>query len=111
MKTFKIFSLLAGTLLMLNPATAATNSNAAENTDRALHENRDVELTQKIRQAIVTDKTLGQASKNVVINATHNSIILEGTVPSQMEKNKIEAIARNHSRNNVVSNHIRVSGS
>lgn len=53
----------------------------------------DVELTQKIRKAVVSDDGLSMNAHNVKIIASDGVVVLRGPVESQEEKSKIEAAA------------------
>jgi hypothetical protein len=53
----------------------------------------DLELTQKIRKAVVADDGLSTNAHNVKIIAADGVVVLRGPVESQAEKAKIEATA------------------
>jgi hyperosmotically inducible protein len=65
------------------PASAQTQ--AVQKMNKA-----DRELTQKIRKAVVADKTLSVAAHNVNIAAQDGAVTLKGTVKSEDEKKAIE---------------------
>lgn len=50
----------------------------------------DLEITQKIRQAVVDDKSLSTYAHNVKIITIEGMVTLKGPVRSQEEKNTIE---------------------
>jgi hyperosmotically inducible periplasmic protein len=107
--SFILFSALfgAGTVAMEQESTPMAPDNAAVNTrDRApeamtagkqSNANGDVNLTRKIRRAVVKDGTLSTMAHNVKIVAIAGHVTLRGPVHSEQEKtviaNKAEAIA------------------
>jgi hyperosmotically inducible periplasmic protein len=104
-----LFSALfgAGTVAMAQESTPTAPDNAAVNTrDRApeamtagkqSNADGDVNLTRKIRRAVVKDGTLSTMAHNVKIVAVAGHVTLRGPVHSEQEKtviaNKAEAIA------------------
>jgi len=54
----------------------------------------DVNLTQRIRQAIMHDKSLSTTAKNVKIITTNGTVTLRGPVQNLREKEAIEAKAQ-----------------
>ena len=84
----QLFAASAG-LCLLAPALA----NAQATTDTpAIHKmsKADRELTQKIRKAVVSDKSLSVAAHNVQIDAQDGAVTLIGSVKSDDEKKAIE---------------------
>jgi hyperosmotically inducible protein len=55
----------------------------------------DVELTSKIRRAIVSDKSLSTYAHNVKIISYEGKVVLKGPVRGNDEKNKVESVAKN----------------
>jgi len=53
----------------------------------------DLELTQKIRKAVVADDGLSMNAHNVKIISSDGVVVLRGPVESQAEKEKVEATA------------------
>jgi hyperosmotically inducible protein len=53
----------------------------------------DVELTRKIRQAVVKQKSLSADAQNIKIITINGMVTLKGPVKSMTEKNQIEKIA------------------
>lgn len=54
----------------------------------------DLELTQRIRKAIMADKSLSTTAKNIKIITTNGTVTLRGPVKSLHEKEAIEAKAQ-----------------
>jgi len=57
-------------------------------------DDKNMEVTRKLREAIMSDKQLSTSAHNVTIVAEENAIILEGHVATRAEKIKIENLAR-----------------
>jgi len=97
----------AGTVAMAQESTPMAPDNAAVNTrDRApeamtageqSNANGDVNLSRKIRRAVVKDGTLSTMAHNVKIVAVAGHVTLRGPVQTEQEKtvigNKADAIA------------------
>lgn len=66
----------------LNAQTTADQTATARKADR--------QLMQKIRKAVVSDKTLSTSAHNVNITSQDGSVTLKGTVKSEDEKTAIE---------------------
>lgn len=54
----------------------------------------DLDMTQKIRQAVTDDSSLSTTAKNVKIITLNGKVTLRGPVESTAEKQKIESIAQ-----------------
>lgn len=83
----QLFAASAG-LYLLAPQLA----NAQETPAPAIQKmsKADRELTQKIRKAVVADKSLSVAAHNVHIAAQGGTVTLSGTVKSEDEKKAVE---------------------
>lgn len=66
---------------------------AAPTADQQKEGSSDRELTQKIRKAIVDDKSLSTYAHNVKVITQHGKVTLKGPVHSEDEKKSIEAKA------------------
>jgi hyperosmotically inducible protein len=64
--------------------------NAQTTTDQASTRKADRELMQKIRKAVVSDKTLSTTAHNVNITSQEGMVMLRGSVKSEDEKKAIE---------------------
>ncbi len=69
----------------------------------------DRELTQKIRQSLVADKSLSTSAHNVKIVSRDGQVTLEGKVKSEDEKNSIEDKAIEVAGAGKVTNDLTVS--
>jgi len=81
------------------PKPDNSRSNEHQNGERGMtaeqqsnHE-ADVELTRKIRQALVKDKELSTYAQNVKIITEGGQVVLKGPVKSSQEKSKVESKA------------------
>ena len=54
---------------------------------------KDLSLTREIRRALVSDTSLSTGAKNVKIISVDGKVALKGRVPSDYEKDRIEAAA------------------
>jgi hyperosmotically inducible periplasmic protein len=70
----------------------------------------DRNLTQKIRQAVVADKSLSTNAKNVKIITINGVVTLRGPVNSPQEKATIEAKAQQFAGLNQVDNQLEIKG-
>ena len=74
-----------------NSATNKAHSNTADQQSDATADRR---LTQKIRQALIADKSLSMYGHNVKILTRDGSVTLKGPVHSEQEKQTIAAKAQ-----------------
>jgi len=81
------------------PKPDNSRSNEYQNGERGMtaeqqsNKETDVELTRKIRQALVKDKDLSTYAHNVKIITEGGQVVLKGPVKSQQEKDKVESKA------------------
>ncbi len=68
----------------------------------------DIELTQKIRQAIVKREALSTEAKNVTVISANGMVTLKGQVKSSSERLEIGQIAKDVAGNGQVTNQIEV---
>jgi osmotically-inducible protein OsmY len=68
----------------------------------------DRALAQKIRQAIVADKSLSTYAHNVKVVAKNDTVTLKGPVLSEEEKARVESIASQVAGSATVSNDLTV---
>ena len=54
----------------------------------------DLELTRRIRRALVEDEALSLAGKNIQIVTTNGQVVLQGRVPTEQERQRIVQRAR-----------------
>ena len=91
--------LLAGGLTCIGPMFAQQPDNTRANRDNAPTADQqkmnvgDREMTQKIRKAVMADKSLSTYAHNVKIITQNGMVTLKGPVRSDDEKNAIKAKA------------------
>ena len=84
--------------------------NQAEPTaDQQKENSSDRQLTQKIRRAVVEDKSLSTSAHNVKIISQNGTVTLKGPVKSEEEKQTIETKATEVAGQGKVKNEIEVA--
>ena len=76
-----------------SPDNSANNKSQAVTADQQSEASADRALTQKIRKAIMADKSLSVYGHNVKIITKGGAVTLKGPVPSDDEKQKIASLA------------------
>lgn len=66
---------------------------SAVSADQQSNDKSDVEITRKIRQAVVKDKSMSTSAQNVKIITAKGRVVLKGPVDSNEEKMKVEQAA------------------
>jgi osmotically-inducible protein OsmY len=69
----------------------------------------DVDLTRRVRQAVVKDKSLSTTAKNIKIITNNGVVTLRGPVKSEQERDKIAAKAQQIAGAKQVENHLEVA--
>ena len=87
----------------------ADRANGAVTADQQKENDADRDLTKKIRQAVVGDKSLSTYAHNVKIVAQNGQVTLRGPVRSDAEKTSIEAKATDIAGAGKVNNEITVA--
>jgi osmotically-inducible protein OsmY len=119
-----LYALVVAGVLMA-PALSAMSQTPADNTkvntrdraksavtaDQQKENGTDRELTQKIRRALMQDKSLSTYAHNVKVVAQHGQITLKGPVRSDDEKRTVEAKATEVAGAGNVTNQITVAPS
>jgi hyperosmotically inducible protein len=83
-------------------------SKTAPTADQAKNTTNDRDIMQKIRQAVMDDKTLSTYGHNVKIISQHGKVTLKGPVRSEDEKTKIEKMATDVAGAGNVTNQITI---
>jgi hyperosmotically inducible periplasmic protein len=91
-----------------NPDNTKVNKTASPTADNAGNSAADRELTQKIRKAVMDDKSLSTYAHNTKIIAKDGKVTLKGPVNSEDEKAAIERIANDTAGAGNVTNQITV---
>ena len=98
------------------PAADNTKINQRDRTksertaDQAKETTSDRDTMQKIRKAIVADKSLSTYGHNVKVISEHGKVTLKGPVHTAEERSKIEAKATEVAGSGNVANEISVKG-
>jgi osmotically-inducible protein OsmY len=100
----QIFAASAG-LYLAAPDLAVAQTPAVQTMSKA-----DRQLTQKIRRAIVSDKSLSIEAHNIHIMAQDGAVTLTGAVKSDEEKTAVENKATQIAGAGKVSSDLKVSG-
>ena len=87
----------------------ADRANGAVTADQQKENDADRDLTKKIRQAVVGDKSLSTYAHNVKIVSQNGQVTLKGPVRSDAEKASIEAKATDIAGAGKVTNEITVA--
>ena len=69
----------------------------------------DREVTQRIRQALVSDDTLSTNAKNVTIDSDADSVTLRGSVASEQERATVAAKAKQAAPTRKIDNELVVA--
>ena len=72
------------------PDNTKVNKQAGPTADQQSQSKADLAITQKIRQAIVKDKTLSMTAHNCKVITQHGAVTLRGPVNSAAEKDTIK---------------------
>ena len=78
--------------------------------DQARNASSDLQIMQKIRKAVVADKSLSTYGHNVKIISEHGKVTLKGPVHTQEESTNIEAKATDVAGAGNVTNMLAVKG-
>jgi len=70
----------------------------------------DLPLTQRIRKALMADKSLSTTAKNIKIITVHGLVTLRGPVNTPQEREKIAATARDVAGVDKVENQLEIKG-
>jgi hyperosmotically inducible periplasmic protein len=87
----------------------ADQSNMSATADTQSNHSSDVDLTKRIRQSVVADKSLSTYAHNVKIVALNGSVTLNGVVRSDEEKNAVEMKAVAVAGQGKVTNALKVA--
>jgi osmotically-inducible protein OsmY len=69
----------------------------------------DREVTQRIRQALVSDDSLSPSAKNVTIDSKDESVTLRGSVANEQERATVAAKAKQVAGDRTVQNELVVA--
>lgn len=87
------FFLMQGAALAQAPDNTANNKQHDVTADQQSNTESDLAITQKIRKALVADKSLSTYAHNVKIITANGAVTLKGPVKSEDEKQKVASKA------------------
>jgi hyperosmotically inducible periplasmic protein len=87
----------------------ADTSNATATADTQSNKATDLDLTKRIRQSVVADKSLSTYAHNVKIVTSNGRVTLNGVVRSEEEKSAIEMKAADIAGKDKVTNALKVT--
>jgi hyperosmotically inducible periplasmic protein len=107
---------LCSTALAQSPATAPNNTavNVRDRRPQAMtagqqsNDKQDIELTRRIRRAVVKDDSLSNAAHNIKIVSAHGTVVLRGPVKTVQERQIIGEKAREIAGAGKVNNQLEV---
>ena len=121
MTVLLLSSLLAAPLALAQSPTsvAADNaksnkadpSNATATADAQTNKATDLDITKRIRQSVMADKSLSTYAHNVKIVTVNGNVTLNGVVRSEDEKNSIEMKAESVAGKQQVTNDLKIAPS
>jgi osmotically-inducible protein OsmY len=86
-------------------------SNATATADAQANNPADLDLTKRIRQSLMADKSLSTYARNIKIVTVNGSVTLNGVVRSEDEKGAIEMKAANIAGKSKVTNDLKIAPS
>jgi hyperosmotically inducible protein len=84
-------------------------SNRTATADAQSNQRTDVDLSKRIRQSLIADKSLSTYAHNVKIVTVNGSVTLNGVVRSANEKSMVESKAAEIAGKNNVTNSLKVA--
>jgi len=93
------------------PDNTKVNKQGGQTADQQSQDKADLALAQKVRQAIVKDKTLSTNAHNCKVVTRDGAVTLRGPVNSEKEKTAIEKIAVGIAGQGKVTNELTVKPS
>jgi hyperosmotically inducible protein len=69
----------------------------------------DVEVTRKIRERLMEDKSLSTKAQNVTIVTVGNNITLKGEVEKKDEISKVSSVAQEYAIGKTITNELKVT--
>jgi osmotically-inducible protein OsmY len=106
---------IAQTPSTVAPDNAKSNkvdtSNETATSDAQTNKATDLDLTKRIRQSVMADKSLSTYAHNIKIVTVNGSVTLNGVVRSEDEKATIETKAANIAGKNKVTSDLKIAPS
>lgn len=105
-----IFLTCTAALSAQAPDNSANNKQQSVTADQQSNAASDRAITQKIRKALVADKSLSTYAHNVKIITTNGMVTLKGPVTSEDEKQKVASTAAGVVDSSKIDNRLTVKG-
>jgi hyperosmotically inducible periplasmic protein len=86
-------------------------SSATSTADAQTNNASDLDLTKRIRQSVIADKSLSTYAHNIKIVTVNGNVTLNGVVRSEDEKAAVEMKAANVAGKNKVSSELKIAPS
>jgi hyperosmotically inducible protein len=86
-------------------------SNATPSADAQTNNPTDLDLTKRIRQSLMADKSLSTYAHNIKIVTVNGSVTLNGVVRSEDEKDAIEMKAANIAGRSKITDNLKIAPS
>jgi hyperosmotically inducible protein len=86
-------------------------SNATATADAQTNNPTDLDLTKRIRQSLMADKSLSTYAHNIKIVTVNGSVTLNGVVRSEDEKDAIEMKAANIAGRSKITDNLKIAPS
>jgi osmotically-inducible protein OsmY len=113
--TLAAAQVIAQTPTAVAPDNSRTNkvdaSNAIATADTQSNSSTDIDLTKRIRQSVIADKSLSTYAHNIKIVTANGSVTLNGVVRSEDEKAAVEMKAANIAGKGKVTNELKIAPS
>jgi len=97
------------------PDNTATNdrdrSGETQTSGDQSNSSADLKITQAIRRAVMKDRELSTAAKNIKVVTANGQVTLRGPVKSAQEKAKVDQIARSAASGAQIDDQLEVKGS
>ena len=92
-----------------NSKSNKSNAANAETADSQTNTPTDIDLTKRIRQSLIADKSLSTYAHNVKIVSVNGNVTLNGVVRSADEKSSVEMKAANIAGKNRVTDDLTIA--
>lgn len=106
---FLFFSSLSLTLISCQSHEKASHPSEEKVAEQQSESEQDRQVTQSIRRHLIEDESLSLEAKNVTVVTVDGRVELNGAVPSESEKQKVQKIASSVNGAKEVENHLKVT--
>lgn len=102
---------IAQTVAPDNAKSNKVDTSNATTADSQTNNAADLDLTKRIRQSVMADKSLSTYAHNIKIVTVNGSVTLNGVVRSEDEKGAVEMKAANIAGKNKVTSELKIAPS